>query len=219
MQLVCNFRSAWVCSCLLLAPSAAIAHPHVIVDAKATVLYDKGMVVCIAHAWTFDEFYTKMAIEGLDKNNDGKYDRQELSELAQVNMDGLKEFDYFTYPLLGDKPLALGEPKDYWLDYTDGALTLHMTTPFVQPVLAEAEGLTFAVYDPSYFIAFNMAKKDPVTLSGAPAGCHASIEVPKEDADLAKRLADALQVDVTGTVDNSLAFAVAKTVKLSCPHS
>ena len=42
-----------------------------------------------------------MAIEGLDKNGDGKYDRQELSELAQVNIDGLKEFNYFTVAKLG----------------------------------------------------------------------------------------------------------------------
>lgn len=202
---------------LLSALPTAHAHPHVFVDTKAIVLFENGTVTGLAHEWTFDEFYTKMAIEGLDKNNDGTYDREELAELAQVNIDGLKEFDYFTFPRLGDKPLALAEAKDYWLEYTNGALTLHVTTPFSQPVLAEAEGLTFAVYDPSYFIAFNMPATDAIRLTGAPAGCKAEMEVPKEDAELAKRLAEALQVDVTGTVDNTLASAVAKTVRISCP--
>ena len=95
----------------------ALAHPHVWVTASATVLYDHGTITGLQQAWTFDEFYTQQAIEGLDKNGDGKYDRQELSELAQVNMDGLKEFDYFTVAKLGDADLKFKPPVDYWLEY------------------------------------------------------------------------------------------------------
>ena len=51
-----------------------------------------------SHKWMFDEFYTAMAIEGLDKNKDGVYDREELAELAKVNIEGLKDFAYFTFP-------------------------------------------------------------------------------------------------------------------------
>ena len=73
------------------------------ITVETTVLYDKGAFTGLQQKWTFDEFYTAMAIEGLDKNNDGIYDREELSELAKVNIDGMKEFGYFTYPLLAGR--------------------------------------------------------------------------------------------------------------------
>ena len=138
------------------------------VTASATVLYDHNTITGLQQAWTFDEFYTQQAIEGLDKNGDGKYDRQELSELAQVNMDGLKEFNYFTVAKLGDADLKFKPPVDYWLEYNDQKiLTLHFTLPLEKPVPAEATGFAFSVSDPSYFIAFDLAKRTPS--SSAPA--------------------------------------------------
>ncbi|MCB1527208.1 MAG: DUF1007 family protein [Hyphomicrobiaceae bacterium] len=204
---------------LISGARPANAHPHVWVTVETTVDYANGTVTGFTHKWTFDEMYAAMAIQGLDTNNDGNYDRKELAELAQVNIDGLKEFDYFTFPQIGSQPLKLAPPKDYWLEYTDGKLSLHMTTPLEQPVLAEAEGVNFAIYDPSFFIAFDFAKKDPIKLAGAPAGCQASVEVPKEDAELAQRLADAAKVDTSGSVGTDLGFAVAKSIQLSCLKS
>ncbi len=133
---------------------------------KETVLYDKGTITGLQQAWTFDEIYTQQAIEGLDKNGDGKYDREELKELAQVNIDGLKEFAYFTVAKLGDKELKFKPPVDYWLDYSDQKiLTLHFTLPLEQPVSADASNFNFAVFDSSYFIAFEFAQADAVKLS------------------------------------------------------
>lgn len=118
------------------------AHPHVWVTVKETVVYKDGAISGLKQSWTFDEYYTEMAIEGLDKNGDGKYDREELKELAQVNIDGLKEFDYFTYAKAGDKDVKFKPPVDYWLEHTDkGALTLHMTSPLEEPVNAERPSL------------------------------------------------------------------------------
>ncbi len=177
---------------LAIGRTTASAHPHVWVTAEATVLYANGTITGLQQAWTFDEFYTQQAIEGLDKNGDGKYDRKELSELAQVNIDGLKEFEYFTFAKLGDAPLKFKPPVDYWLDYSDkGILTLHFTLPLEKPLAADATGFNFAIYDASFFIAFDLAPKDPVKLgAGAPAGCKAAIHEPNDDDDI-QRLNDA----------------------------
>ena len=111
---------------------------------KETVLYDKGSITGLQQAWTFDEFYTQQAIEGLDKNGDGKYDREELKDLAQVNIDGLKEFAYFTFAKLGDAELKFKPPVDYWLDYTDKKiLTLHFTLPLETARVRRGVGLQF----------------------------------------------------------------------------
>ena len=73
-------------------------------------------------------------------------------------------------------------------------------------MLAEAEGFTVAVYDPSFFIAFEPEKTDPVKLAeGAPQGCKAGFIVPKSDADSeelkAKLLNDAFAKELGQTMD------------------
>jgi ABC-type uncharacterized transport system substrate-binding protein len=152
--------------------SPATAHPHVFVTSKATVAYEGGKIIAIDHQWTFDEFYTAMAIQGLDANNDGIYSREELAELAKVNMEGLKEFEFFTFAKLAEAKLAFGPPVDAWLDHKETGLTLHFRLPLKEPLPAEPTGFAFSVSDPSFFIAFELAKGDAVTLgAGAPSGC------------------------------------------------
>lgn len=186
----------------------ASAHPHVWIVFETTVLYEKGTFTGVRHKWTFDEYYAATAIEGLDKNKDGKYDREELAELAKVNIDGLKDFSYFTFPTLAGQELKLGEARDYWLEYVDGKLSLFFTLPFAQPVLAEAKGLTFSIQDPSFFIAFEPAKKDPVKLSeGAPKECKVSTGQPPAP----NGGTDALQRQIS-----PYAMTTSKTMAISC---
>ena len=75
---------------LIFGAASSVAHPHVWVSVKATVLFEGDTMTGLQQSWTFDEAYTAMAIEGLDTNGDGNYDRKELEELAKVNVDGLK---------------------------------------------------------------------------------------------------------------------------------
>jgi ABC-type uncharacterized transport system substrate-binding protein len=178
MRLLCAALVAAALSWSGMATRAE-AHPHIWITVQTVVVYEKGAFVGVRHTWTFDEYYSSMAIEGLDKNKDGVYDREELAELAKVNVDGLKEFAYFTFPALAGQPLKVGDASDYWLEHKGGLLALHFTLPFEKPVLAEAKGLIIAIHDPSFFIAFEPAKIDPVKLSeGAPKGCEAKIGPP-----------------------------------------
>ncbi len=206
---------------LLQSPSVAEAHPHVWVNVETTVLYDQGKVTGLEHRWTFDDMYTSMAIQGLDKNGDGTYSREELAELAQVNMDGLKEFDYFTFVKLGDKPVPLAPPKNYWLEHKDGVLALHFTMPLAEPVPADAPGFNFAVYDQSFFIAFDLIKDNPVKISaGAPAGCLASVGNADKDLEDLQKLNDAFSGSLTaGNQNMGTGLGYATTVSVSCHKS
>ena len=202
---------------LVFGAASTVAHPHVWVSVKATVLFENGTMTGLQQSWTFDEAYTAMAIEGLDTNGDGNYDRKELEELAKVNVDGLKEFDYFTFAKLGDGGLTFKEPVDYWLEYTGGVLTLHFKLPLEDPVLAEAPGFTFSVYDPSFFIAFDLAKDDPVKLAAsAPAGCKADLAIPPKEREDTQRLGEAFFQELGGS---DYGVVLAKTIAINCVKS
>jgi ABC-type uncharacterized transport system substrate-binding protein len=193
------------------AATGAEAHPHVWITVETVVIHDKGAFVGVTHKWTFDEYYTTMAVEGLDKNKDGIYDREELAELAKVNVEGLKDFGFFTFPSLAGQKLEFGEARDYWLEHKGGVLSLHFTLPFAQPVLVDAKGLTIAVTDPSYFIAFQFAKTDPVKLGeGAPKGCEAKLGVPSEKPGQGSAL-ETLQTQVS-----PMSPGVGKAIMVEC---
>ena len=200
----------------------AAAHPHVWVTYETTVVYDKGALIGFDHVWTFDDMYTAMAVQGLDKNGDGAYSREELAELAEVNMQGLKDFDYFTYAKLGTADVKMAPPKDAWLEHKNGILSLHFRLALDQPVLAEAEGFTFAVYDPSYFIAFEPEKTDAIKLAaGAPQGCKAVMVEPKtgeNSEELKAKLLDSAFAQELGKTTN-IGGGFTKTVSVSCAKS
>jgi ABC-type uncharacterized transport system substrate-binding protein len=178
--------------CLLL--SAAHAHPHVWATVRSEIVFDEGRhITGVRHAWTFDEFYTAMAVQGLDTDGDGKFSVAELEPLAKVNIESLKEFDYFTFVRMGEaEKLKLKEPENYSLDYENGLLTLNFTLPLEKPLDLAGQNVQVDVYDPSFFVAFGFAKEGPIKLSGSPVkGCSADVKQPDADiADDAKALSE-----------------------------
>jgi ABC-type uncharacterized transport system substrate-binding protein len=118
----------------------------------------------------------------MDKNNDGTYTREELKELAEVNVTSLKEFDFFTFPNLAGHKLERLEPRDYWLEYKDKMLTLNFNLPLKKPVpRMKLKDFEFAVYDPTFYVAFTLADKDPVRIEDGLGECHAEVVKPKTE--------------------------------------
>lgn len=166
--------AVWV---VLGAP--AYAHPHVLVDAKAEVVFDKGKITAIRNIWQFDAAFTAFAVQGLDANGDGKLSDQELVPLAKVNVKSLAMFAFFTYLKANGKDVDFVQPTEYWLEFHNARLTLFYTLPLKTPL--EPKGTaTLEVFDPEYFVAFTFLKDKPVTLDGAPAGCGATFSPPQD---------------------------------------
>src|SRR5262245_61381716 len=119
--------AAMLVGAAMLAGGEASAHPHVFITTQTSVLFENGSIVGLRHRWLFDEYYSSTAIEGLDTNNNGIYEQSELAELAEVTIEGLKDFEYFTQIKLAGQELAVQAPKDYWFELTEidnPALTL-----------------------------------------------------------------------------------------------
>src|SRR5688572_16004464 len=112
----------------------ASAHPHVWVTMKSTVVYSPdGTAVGVRHAWTFDDMFSTFAIQGLESKKKGEFTREELHPLAKVNVESLKEFDFFTYGRADGKKVTFVEPTEYHLEFNNSLLTLHFLLPFKAP--------------------------------------------------------------------------------------
>jgi ABC-type uncharacterized transport system substrate-binding protein len=166
---------------LVLGTAApALAHPHVWVTMHSEVLYaPDGSITGVRHDWSFDDMFSAFATQGYESKVKGQFTSEELAPLAKVNIESLKEYDYFTYATVDGVKVKMNDPlPDYQLTFENQVLILHFTIPFEKPV--KAKDLKLEIYDPSIFVDFEFDKKDPVKMSGAPAGCVLQTELPRE---------------------------------------
>jgi ABC-type uncharacterized transport system substrate-binding protein len=174
---------------LAFGSGGAKAHPHVFVTIKAEIVYDAdGKATGIRHAWTFDDMFSTYATQGLESKQKGVFTKEELAPLAEVNVTSMKEFDFFTQGQLNGQKIEFGDPKDYWLDYTNQELTLHFTLPLKTPVAVK--DLNIDIYDPVYFVSFELDDKEPVRLVAAPANCKLNVAKPNDKSAQTKNLGE-----------------------------
>src|SRR3954464_15885545 len=99
---------------LLLSSGAASAHPHVWVTMKSAVVYGPdGAITGVRHAWTFDDMYSAFATQGLEQKKKGEFTLEVLRPLAKVNVESLKEYDFFTYAKANGKDVSFVDPVEY----------------------------------------------------------------------------------------------------------
>jgi len=199
---------------IALAAAPALAHPHVWITAKSEVIYaPDGSVTGVRHAWTFDDMFATYALQGIETRTKGTYSREELNPLAQTNVESLKEYGYFTVAKADGRKEKFQEPVDYYLDYSETRLTLYFTLPLKTP--AKPKQLSLEVFDPSFFIDFQFADKDPVRLVGAPATCRLNVQRPNDGAANAQKLNE--QTFANGGENANFGAMFANRITVDCP--
>jgi len=213
---------------ILSAFTQAQAHPHVWLQARAELIFDAANnFVAVRHIWEFDEGFSAFATQGLDENGDGKFSREELAELAQINVDSLKEFEYFTFVQMGEKDPAYGAPNDQWLEHKDGLLTLRFTLPMQEPVAADPvrgfQDLTVEIFDATFFVDVAFAAENPVRTvreDDAESVCVAALERRKEIDPIQSKLLSEIGPDES--IPEELAPQegdLSNTIRITCPSS
>jgi ABC-type uncharacterized transport system substrate-binding protein len=187
----------------------ANAHPHVWVTVNTTIVFDaNGAATALRHVWHFDDMYSTFAVEGIPQKTKGVIANEDLKGLAEANITSLKGSDFFTFAKASQKDLAFADATDYWLEYKAGALALHFTLPFKQPVTAKE--LSIEVYDPTYFVDLTFSKKNAAVLLAAPAQC--KVTTRKNDNPL-----DTQKLDETSLFMGSPGAGFASKMFVKCP--
>jgi ABC-type uncharacterized transport system substrate-binding protein len=200
---------------LVVVAGVAQAHPHVWITMTSMVIYaPDGTVTGVRHAWTFDDMFSTFATQGLESKQKGVFTREELQPLAKVNVESLKEYEYFNFAKANGKKALFADPVDYYLEQKDSLLTLHFTLPLKTPM--RVQRLELEVYDPAYFIDFAFAEKDGVLLKGAPKACKGTMGRPQE---MSKELVDRLsKIGPSEQIpENSFGAQFANKISVTCP--
>ena len=165
-----------------LMTATAVAHPHIMIDAKATLVFDSaGALSAVRHSWTFDAAFSAWSFQGIDTDRDGSVSPKELQAVADDNMSGLAQFEYYTYAYEDELPLSFGSdlPATYSID--DGRVTLSFEVA-PQPSHLVGGTLHMAINDPEYYVAIEFSSAEAVTTENLPQGCTVST-VPAEPLD------------------------------------
>jgi ABC-type uncharacterized transport system substrate-binding protein len=194
----------------------AHAHPHVWVTMKSEVLYaPDGTVTGIRHAWSFDDMFSTFATQGLESKEKGKFTREELAPLAKVNIESLKEYDYFTYATADGVKVPMSDPlPEFWLDYKDQILTLNFTLPLKTPV--KAKKFSVDIYDPTIFVDFSFDKAKPAHLVDPPAGCKLQVALPREMTFAEGKKLSEISADQQNTA-MAIGSEFANKILVNCP--
>lgn len=193
----------------------AMAHPHVWITGQEQVIFGPdGDIVAIRHAWVFDEMYSAFVTEGVGKKGQ-LLTREDLAPLAKSNVEDLAEFNYFTHAKIHSVKVEFGEPTDYSLEERpDKLVVLRFTMPLKTPVAAKL--FSFQVYDPTYFVAFELDKQTPVSFVNAPKGCSTNVSGAKPlAAEESKKLTESFFSGLSPGSDFGVKLASA--VIVACP--
>ncbi len=206
-------RTLLMIGLLVAGTAAASAHPHVWVKSASELVYAAdGSITGVRHSWTFDDMFSTYALQGIETKTKGVYTREELAALAQTNVESLKEFGFFTFAKADGRKQRFVEPVDYYLEYKDAALVLHFLLPFKTPF--KTQQLSLEIFDPSYFVDFQLQEKEPIKLVGAPAACAIAIERPTDGVASTKKLGEENFLDGSNPNIGAM-FANKITVKCS----
>lgn len=197
------------------APQAG-AHPHVWVTARTQAIFnERGEIAALRHMWTFDEMYSAFVTEGQGKEGE-VMTKEQLAPLAKSNVESLAEFSYFTFAKAAGKAIEFGAPEDYSLEeQKDKRVVLRFTLPLKSPASA-SKAFSFQVYDPTYFVAFEMERDNPVSMAGAQKGCSMNVlgAKPLAEADT-KKLSESFFSGLSPGYD--FGIKLASRVVVACP--
>lgn len=142
-----------------LAPVAALAHPHMFVDAGMTLRFDdQGRLGAVGVVWVYDDFSSMLILGdlGLDNDADGNLSEDELTVLTEAARDWPQDFEGDLYLTQGGTPLELSGPLEARIHYRDGRLIeTHLRAVIARPDPAEAP-VSVRIYDPVYYTAYSL---------------------------------------------------------------
>ena len=180
---------------LLVGTGSALAHPHIFVDSAAKILFDdEGRFAGIENRWAFDEAFSAWVTQGLDVDGDSAISPAEMQELADENLLGLAEFQYYTFAGEGRTNLIFRPSGIGHMHMENGQAVLEFTIVPVAPYPIRST-LEIEVTDPDYYVAFTFPESDGAKLVDPPLGCTVEAHPPKPLNDEDARLLATIGMD------------------------
>jgi len=138
-----------------------VAHPHVFIDNRVSVLFDDKGLAGFRHEWSFDEMFSSTIIQEFDLNADGKFDEKEIKDVERGAFSNLKEYNYFIDITINGKQFKIQGIKDFYAEIDSGIMVYEFFLPCKVTATFDNQEVKIAVYDPTYFVQVLWVSEDP----------------------------------------------------------
>lgn len=191
----------------------ATPHPHSWIDLESRMIFDDaGRLAAVELDWLFDAFYTAFIAD--EFTTAGKPASAFLEEIAAENLANLRAYDYFTRIEQDGRRLALGDVTRFQTQIDGERLRLVFTVPLAQPIAPMGSLVTFAVYDPTYYIEVLYTDGAVPALDGlASDACSLFVMPPTPTPE---QVAMAFMLDASQTGEDGLGRHFAELAQLDC---
>jgi ABC-type uncharacterized transport system substrate-binding protein len=193
--------------------TSALGHPHMWVDLESGVVLntDDGSVA-IQQVWLFDDFFSTSVIDDakLDPGGTKAGIQKEIDRITEA----LEPYDYFTKIEISGKNLSSTLVGDVTWEVIQNRIKMRFTVAPNESSVSDVQGLSYAIFDPTYYIEMLHAEGASITIDGDLAQkCSSWIEQPNPSAD-AVALSQSTTLD--NNADDTVGRLFAETVHVSC---
>lgn len=161
----------------LLATGPSKAHPHIWIDARATLVFEQGALIGVEAHWTLDPFVSALLMEDFDADKDGTFDADEAAALEQATFVGLSEFGFYTHIRIEGTDYT-PQAVDAFRPSIEGDVVVYeFYVPLPEQTDRTSKSVDVAFYDDTYYVelyteeGWNSVSGDQV------AGCAPVLEV------------------------------------------
>lgn len=198
---------------LLAFPAAGIAHPHAWIELRMQLVFDaEGRVTALRQSWELDTFYSLIVLEQIQAEAPGDTLTEKLEHFGGEMLRQAADYNYMTELRADDEPVPLNRARSHTLERVDNRLHLHFELPLPEPLDPAAVSLSYAVFDPTFYIQINHADNG-VTFQGADGRCQHVLHPPDPSQAAIDRAA---RMDLDASEDPELGQHFAERTEIQC---
>ncbi len=127
------------------------AHPHIWIDAAATLVFEHGVLVSVETQWTLDPFVSALLIQDFDADENGVFDADEATALEQATFVGLSEFGFYTHLRIGGVAYSPETVQAFQPTIRDDTVLYSFVVPLPEPIDPARQSVDVAFYDETYY--------------------------------------------------------------------
>jgi len=145
------------------------AHPHIFMVQRIGFLFDEKGLAGFKMQWKFDEMFSSMITGDYDRNQNGRLEADEVTEIREKAFSYISNYNYFTFVKINGKPFEVKYIKDFSAKIVNDKLMYEFLIPCHVSAIKHFKHISIATYDPSYYSAIYFAKHNSVSLENAEA--------------------------------------------------
>lgn len=139
---------------LVITTLTLTAHPHLFagVDLDFKMINSDSLKIC--QKWVFDDMTSLIILEDYDMNENGEFDADEISNIEDNVVEGLKDYNFYTDLTLNDRIIYIDEIYDFNVVSDDIYVYYEFNIKIPVSVKEEKQVVKISVYDKEFYTKF-----------------------------------------------------------------